>query len=235
MNDKSDFNKIVYIIIAVLFVVIIFIAVSVALKNNRELKNNEEESTIVFETVTEKEVSTNEAQISEIKEGNLPSLQELSEAGLENVMQTSKINQQFNLYNYEIKDGEIIYSYLANAVTNGERLYVRAKQMTEDEYNNMLPANDVQTGNIDNVTVVFNNRNVYYVREGLDLPEYIKKSVDDGKIVVRYDDNSIGELLPMQQMMWYNNGIGYTLESIRRSYNYEDMLKLTEDFFNASK
>lgn len=39
----------------------------------------------------------------------------------------------------------------------------------------------------------------------------------------------------MTQIMWYDNGIGYTLESISRTYTIDDMTGLLKDFINSTK
>ncbi len=232
MESKSNFNKLIYGIIAILLVIIIAVAARIAVKNGRDAETVNTEDT---ESITGGIVQGQEAEISEIEEGDLPTDAELEENGLENVMQTSKINQQFNLYNYEItEDGGIKYNYLANAVTNGERLSVTAKAMTEDEYNEMLPKTKAQNNNVDGIDVVYNDRNLYYTVDETEVPEYVKNAEEAGNVVVRYG-NSLGELLPMQQLMWYKDGIGYTLESISRNYTYDDMAALAHDFFEATK
>lgn len=232
MESKSNFNKLIYGIIAILLVIIIVVAARIAVKNGSEVESVNTEDT---ESITRSIVQGQEAEISEIEEGDLPTDAELEENGLENVMQTSKINQQFNLYNYEItEDGGIKYNYLANAVTNGERLSVTAKAMTEDEYNEMLPKTKAQNNNVDGIDVVYNDRNLYYTVDETEVPEYVKNAEEAGNVVVRYG-NSLGELLPMQQLMWYKDGIGYTLESISRNYTYDDMAALAHDFFEATK
>lgn len=232
MESKSNFNKLIYGIIAILLVIIIVVAARVAIKNGKDVESVNTEDT---ENITKSIVQGQEAEISEIEEGDLPADAELAEYGLENVMQTSKINQQFNLNNYEItEDGGIKYNYLANAVTNGERLSVTAKAMTEDEYNEMLPKTKAQNNNVDGIDVVYNDRNLYYTVDETEVPEYVKNAEEAGNVVVRYG-NSLGELLPMQQLMWYKDGIGYTLESISRNYTYDDMAALAHDFFEATK
>lgn len=232
MESKSNFNKLIYGIIAILLVIIIAVAARIAVKNGSEVESMNTEDT---ENITRSIVQGQEAEISEIEEGDLPTDAELEENGLENVMQTSKINQQFNLYNYEItEDGGIKYNYLANAVTNGERLSVTAKAMTEDEYNEMLPKTKAQNNNVDGIDVVYNDRTLYYTVDETEVPEYVKNAEEAGNVVVRYG-NSLGELLPMQQLMWYKDGIGYTLESISRNYTYDDMAALAHDFFEATK
>lgn len=229
MNEKSNFNKNVYIIIGILIAVVVVVAVYMAISNNKSevQKNSETINGIEY-------VENTEAQKSEIEEGDLPGDSELKAAGLENVMQASKINEQFNLNNYEITENGIKYNYLANAVTNGERLSLTAKAMTEDEYNEMLPKAKMQENTINDLTVVFNDRNLYYTVDGTEPPAYIKKAEEEGNVVVRYG-NSLSELLPMQQMMWYADGIGYTLESIARTYTYDDMAQLTKDFLSNAK
>lgn len=240
MEGKFNFNKLVYTIIAVLLVIIIIVAVSIAVKNGSEVvsndsNDNEEVSVTEDSGVTNGILQGQEAEISEIEEGDLPTDEELAEYGLENVMQTSKINQQFNLYNYEItEDGGIKYNYLANAVTSGERLSVTAKAMTEDEYNDMLPDEKAQNNTVDGIDVVYNDRSLYHTVDETQVPEYVKNAEEAGNVVVRYG-NSLGELLPMQQLMWYKDGIGYTLESISRNYTYDDMAALAHDFFEATK
>ena len=232
MESKSNFNKLIYGIIAILLVIIIVVAARIAVKNGSEVESVNTEDT---ESITRSIVQGQEAEISEIEEGGLPADAELAEYGLENVMQTSKINQQFNLYNYEItEDGGIKYNYLANAVTNGERLSVTAKAMTEDEYNEMLPKTKAQNNNVDGIDVVYNDRTLYQTVDETEVPEYVKNAEEAGNVVVRYG-NSLGELLPMQQLMWYKDGIGYTLESISRNYTYDDMAALAHDFFETTK
>lgn len=231
MKEKISFNKTIYVIIAVLIVVIIVTAGFIAISNSR---NNRDNDTVQFENSDVEYNQKTEAEISEIEEGKLPSDNELSELGLENVMQTSKINKQFNLSNYEVSDGGMKYNYLASAVTNGERLSVTAKAMTESEYNEMLPTAKAQEGTINDMAVVYNDRNLYYTTDGAELPPYVKNAEEAGNVVVRYG-NSMSELVPMQQIMWYADGIGYTLESIARNYTYEDMAQLAEDFFGEAK
>ena len=231
MKENMSFNKIIYLIIAVLIAVIILTAAFIAISNSR---NNGDSNTIQLENSAVEYNKNTEAEVSEIEEGKLPSENELSELGLEKVMQTSKINKQFNLSNYEVLDGGIKYNYLASAVTNGERLSITAKAMTEGEYNEMLPTAKAQESNIDDVAVVYNDRNLYYTTDGAELPPYVKNAEEAGNVVVRYG-NSTSELIPMQQLMWYSNGIGYTLESIARNYTYEDMAQLAEDFFSEAK
>ncbi len=231
MKEKLSFNKIVYIIIGILIAVIILTAIFIAVNN----KSTDVETLETDNGGSDVEYHVNtEAEISEIEEGDLPSKSELSELGLENVMQTSKINQQFNLNNYEITDNGIKYNYLANAVTNGERLSITAKAMTEAEYSEMLPKAKAQNGTVGDVDVVYNNRSLYHTTDETGLPAYIKKAQEAGNVVVR-EGNSLSELLPMQQLMWYSDGIGYTLESIARNYTYDDMAALAEDFFNQVK
>lgn len=229
MKKKMDFNKIVYAIIAFLFIVIIITAVSIAIKNRNDVKDILEIENSMIEAKGKRE-----AEISEIEEGDLPSKEELVSVGLEDVMQASKINKQFNLYNYEMEDGGIKYNYLANAVTNGERLSISAKVMTEEEYKKMLPEAKMQKDIVDGIEVVYNDRSLYYTVDGEDLPGYVKNALDAGNVVVRYG-NSTSELLPMQQIMWYTDGIGYTLESISRNYSYEDMAELVKDFLSEVK
>lgn len=231
MKENMSFNKIIYLIIAVLIAVIILTAAFIAISNSR---NNGDSNTIQLENSAVEYNKNTEAEVSEIEEGKLPSENELSELGLEKVMQTSKINKQFNLSNYEVLDGGIKYNYLASAVTNGERLSITAKAMTEVEYNEMLPTAKVQESTIDDVAVVYNDRNLYYTTDGAELPPYVKNAEEAGNVVVRYG-NSTSELIPMQQLMWYSNGIGYTLESIARNYTYVDMEQLAEDFFDEVK
>lgn len=229
MKKKMDFNKIVYAIIAFLFIVIIITAVSIAIKNRNDVKDVQEIENSMIEAKEKRE-----AEISEIEEGSLPSKEELVSVGLEDVMQASKINKQFNLYNYEMEDGGIKYNYLANAVTNGERLSISAKVMTEEEYKKMLPEAKMQKDTVDGIEVVYNDRSLYSTVDGEDLPGYVKNALDAGNVVVRYG-NSTSELLPMQQIMWYTDGIGYTLESISRNYSYEDMAELVKDFLSEVK
>ncbi len=229
MKKKMDFNKIVYAIIAFLFIVIIITAISIAIKNRNDVKDIQEIENSMIEAKGKRE-----AEISEIEEGGLPSKEELVSVGLEDVMQASKINKQFNLYNYEMEDGGIKYNYLANAVTNGERLSISAKVMTEEEYKKMLPEAKMQKDTVDGIEVVYNDRSLYYTVDGEDLPGYVKNALDAGNVVVRYG-NSTSELLPMQQIMWYTDGIGYTLESISRNYSYEDMAELVKDFLSEVK
>lgn len=231
MKENMSFNKIIYLIIAVLIAVIILTAAFIAISNSR---NNGDSNIIQLENSAVEYNKNTEAEVSEIEEGKLPSENELSELGLEKVMQTSKINKQFNLSNYEVLDGGIKYNYLASAVTNGERLSITAKAMTEGEYNEMLPTAKAQESTIDDVAVVYNDRNLYYTTDGAELPPYVKNAEEAGNVVVRYG-NSTSELIPMQQLMWYSNGIGYTLESIARNYTYEDMAQLAEDFFSEAK
>lgn len=229
MKKKMDFNKIVYAIIAFLFIVIIITAVSIAIKNRNDVKDIQEIENSMIEAKVNRE-----AEISEIEEGSLPSKEELVSVGLEDVMQASKINKQFNLYNYEMEDGGIKYNYLANAVTNGERLSISAKVMTEEEYKEMLPEAKMQKDTVDGIEVVYSDRSLYYTVDGEDLPAYVKNALDAGNVVVRYG-NSTSELLPMQQIMWYADGIGYTLESISRNYSYGDMAELVKDFLSEVK
>ncbi|MDO4300694.1 MAG: hypothetical protein Q4D26_04790 [Clostridia bacterium] len=233
MEKKIDFNRAIYLIMAVLLVVIILTAVFIAVSNGKGADSAGEGATDTNRFVTEFNKNT-EAKISEIEKGDLPSPEELNSVSLDNVMQTDSINEQFNLSNYQINDGSIKYNYLANAVTSGERLSVTAKAMTEEEYNEMLPKQRGESNTIDDISVVYNDRSLYYTTEGGELPSNISESEEKGTVVVRYG-NSLSELLPMQQMMWYADGIGYTLESIGRNYTYDDMAKLTEDFFNKVK
>lgn len=231
MKENMSFNKIIYVIIAVLIAVIIVTVTFIAISNS---KNNVDSNTVQLENSAVEYNQKTEAEVSEIEEGKLPSENELSELGLEKVMQTSKINKQFNLSNYEVLDGGIKYNYLASAVTNGERLSITAKAMTESEYNEMLPKAKAQKSTIDDVDVVYNDRNLYYTTDGAEPPAYVKNAEEAGNVVVRYG-NSTSELVPMQQLMWYADGIGYTLESIARNYTYEDMAQLAEDFFGEAK
>ena len=232
MGNKSDFNKIVYGIIALLLVIVILTAAVIAVRNS---KNNGSTSEETFEQTTmEGVIQGQEAEISEIEAGALPTDNELKEAGLIGVKQTNAINQQFNLNNYEITDNSIKYNYLANAVTSGERLSITARVMTEEEYNEMLPKAKAVNNTVDNVNVVYNDRSLYNAVDGEELPGYIANAEKEGNVVVRYG-SSIGELLPMQQIMWYQDGIGYTLESVSRNYTYDDMAALLHDFFEAVK
>lgn len=232
MKEKISFNKVVYTIIGLLIAIIIVTALFIALNNSKSANVETVESDNAGIDV-EYNVNT-EAEKSEIEEGDLPSEGELKEVGLENVMQTSKINEQFNLNNYEITDDGIKYNYLANAVTNGERLSITAKAMTEAEYNEMLPKAKAQNGTVGDVEVVYNDRSLYHTTDRTNLPQYIKNAEEAGNVVVR-EGNSLSELLPMQQLMWYSDGIGYTLESIARNYTYDDMAALADDFFNQVK
>lgn len=237
MKFKMDFNKAVYIVIAFLLIIIVIIAVTIAGKNKKEAEEAKDTLNIMEEMKENMEAEKDEngdAVISEISEGDLPSAEELEKANLSNVMQSNKINDQFNLYMYEIIDEGIKYSYLANAVTNGERLSITAVPMSEEEYNEMLPTSKVQNNVIDNINVCYNDRNLYYTIDESNVPEYIANGEKEGNVVVRYG-NSTSEFLPMQQIMWYSDGIGYTLESISRNYTYEDMSKLLQDFFNSVK
>lgn len=233
-NNKMDFNKTVYTIIGILIGIIIIAGIFIAISNNKKSTNEE---VVLNEPPSENNVEyhvKNEAEKSEIEEGDLPSDSELSGEGLENVMQTSKLNEQFNLSEYEITDDGIRYNYLANAVTNGERLSITAKAMSEEEYNEMLPKAKAQENTINDISVVYNDRSLYYTTsEDEELPAYIKKADEAGNVVIRYG-NSLSELVPMQQLMWYKDGIGYTLESIARNYTYEDMAALAEDFFESA-
>lgn len=231
MKDNFDFTKTIYILIGILLAMVIAVTAFVAISNRSTVEDtasDEAEETVVYNENTE-------AAKSQIEEGDLPTNDELKSVGLEAVKQTSKINEQFNLYTYEIADEGIKYSYLANAVTNGERLSLTAKAMSEDEFKSMLPKAKFQNGKVKDMDVVFNDRSLYSTTSEADgLPEFVKKAEEEGNVVVRYGD-SLSELLPMQQMMWYSDGIGYTLESIARDYTYEDMAALTEDYLNNAK
>ena len=66
------------------------------------------------------------------------------------------------------------------------------------------------------------------------MPQNVKDNEAKGNVVVRYG-NSTAELLPMTQIMWYENGICYTLESISRTYTTDDMTSLLKDFINSTK
>lgn len=233
MKEKIDFNKMVYTIIAVLIIVIIAVAAFIAIYNSKNAGTSDndiiqsDDDDVVYK-------EQYESPFSEIIEGDLPSESELAELGLEDVMQTNSINEQFNLSNYEIVDGGIKYNYLANAVTNGERLSITAKAMSEEEYEEMLPTAKAEENTIDDIDVVYNDRTLYYTVDETQVPDYVKKAEEEGNAVVRYG-NSLGEILPMQQLMWYSDGIGYTLESVARNYTYDDMAKLAQDFFEQVK
>ena len=231
MGKNLDFNKIVYTVIGVLLVVIVVGAAIIGVKSFSNTKKS-------YESAGQDEMvykgGKYEAKYSQIDEGELPKDSELAELGLENVKQTSKLNNQFNLDTYEINDGGIRYSYLANAVTSGERLYIYAKKMTEDEYKAMLPKAKSQNISVDGINGVFNDRTLYYTTDENSVPQNVKDNEAKGNVVVRYG-NSTAELLPMTQIMWYENGIGYTLESISRTYTSDDMTSLLKDFINSTK
>lgn len=231
MKGKLDFNKIVYGTIGVLIVVIVGATVISGISSMNQTKINNElsgQSEMVYKG------GKYEAKYSQIEEGNLPQESDLVSLGLENVKQTSKINDQFNLSTYDVYEGGIRYSYLSNAVTSGERLYIYAKKMSLDEYSNMLPKAKNKSDTIEGVNVVFNDRMVYFAPDKASVPENISENEAKGNVVVRLGENT-NELLPMQQFMWYDNGIGYTLESISREYTYNDMSEILSDFFDAVK
>lgn len=231
MGKNLDFNKVVYTVIGVLLVIIIVGAVIIGIKSINNTKKN-------YESVGKEEMvykgGKYEPKYSQIDEGELPKSSDLAELGLDNVKQTSKLNNQFNLDNYEINDGSIRYSYLSNVVTSGERLYIYAKKMTENEYNAMLPKAKNQNISVNGINGVFNDRTLYYTTNEESVPQNVKQNEAKGNVVVRYG-NSTSELLPMTQIMWYDNGIGYTLESISRTYTIDDMTGLLKDFINSTK
>lgn len=233
MSKKSvkKYNRNIYTLIAVLIIIIMAAVLVVIIKaTNQPQKQPQILDDIEVATYEEARVK-HEAEVSEIEEGSLPTAEELSALDLENVMQVSHITEQFNLNNYEELEGGIKYNYLANAVTSSERLSLYARAMTEEEYEEMLPTAKVQEDTVNDIDVVFNNRNLYYTSEDKELSQTIINAEETGNIVIRYG-NSTSEFLPMQQLMWYHNGIGYTLESINREYTIEDIEKLAEDFFS---
>ncbi len=232
INKKINKNKNIIILIIILVVILVLALTISALKQDRsgspviteeEPQDNEEEPK-----------KPREAEVSEIEAGELPSAEELGALGLDNVIQSPSITEQFNLSRYDEQDGGIRYSYLANKLTSGERLYVYARAMTEEEYDEMLPDGDTQTGSLGDGEATFNNRNLYHTTDDAKLSENVKRSEEEGKIVVRYG-NSTTEILPMQQLMWYKDGIGYTLESINRQYTIDDMLRLARAYIGESE
>lgn len=69
MESKSNFNKLIYGIIAILLVIIIAVAARIAVKNGRDAETVNTEDT---ESITGGIVQGQEAEISEIEEGDLP-------------------------------------------------------------------------------------------------------------------------------------------------------------------
>lgn len=233
MNEKN-FNKLIYAGIGVILAIVLIVVICTAVSNKKTDTADEgvgAQQEVVYNELTE-------ATVSEIDEGKLPSKGELADAGIEGVMQTSKINQQFNLRDYEVlEDGGIKYNYQASAVTNGERLSITAVAMSQEEYNDMLPKAKTQTTQIGEQTATFNDRSLYYTTdESAEIPTYIQKAEEADNCVIRYG-NSLSELLPMQQLMWYSEaeGIAYTLESIARTYTADDMVSLAQDFINNAE
>lgn len=232
MNKIIKKNKNIIILIAILVIILVFALIVSAVnktgKGTGGIVDDEPHNTIVT-----REPRT-EAEVSEIEEGALPADSELSALGLDDAVQASQITEQFNLSRYDEVDGSIRYSYLANKVTSGERLYVYAKAMSEEEYEDMLPTAKAQTDNIGDIEAVYNDRSLYYTSDDAEISEDTRSSEEAGNIVIRYG-NSTTEILPMQQLMWYDNGIAYTLESINRHYTIEDMTELAEAFIEAAE
>ncbi len=226
-------NKNVIVLIALLVVILVCALIISAFKQDRT-----DHSSIISEdsqgSVTYQREEPKEAEVSEIEAGELPSAEELGALGLNGVIQSKSITEQFNLSRYDEMDGGIRYSYLANKVTSGERLYVYAKAMSEEEYDAMLPTVNIKTGSIGDIDTVYNDRGLYYTSEDAEISESTKRSEEEGNIVIRYG-NSTTEILTMQQLMWYKDGIGYTLESINRQYTIEDMTRLAEALIDSAE
>ncbi len=232
INKAIKRNKNVIILIIILVIILIAALIVSAIRHDSSGTGNILESGS-DNTYTEEEPRT-EAEVSEIEAGALPSAEELSALGLDNVVQSPSITEQFNLDRYEELDGGMRYSYLASKLTAGERLYVYAKAMSEEEYEDMLPKGDTQTDNIDGTEAVYNDRGLYYTSEGAEISDSTRASEEEDKIVIRYG-NDTTEVLPMQQLMWYKDGIAYTLESINRHYTIDDMTRLAEAFLDSAE
>lgn len=224
MKFKISFNKLVYTIICVLVIFLIFI-LAFSIRETKK-RNGEYESNIYL---SEKE---NEESIYKFKEAVLPNKENLEKANLYGIRQTNKINEGIKLKDFEIEDNKVKYNYITKVVTTGERLSVTAEKMEEDIFNKSIPS-VAKSEEVKGKTIWFNERNLYFAKDGSKIPQNIQKASDEGRVVIRYGNNA-DELLPMKQIMWYEDGTKYTLECIAMDYDYEDMKIVLKDFLNTT-
>lgn len=212
-------NKLIYSVTAVVIIIAVIILIAVAIIN----KNS-------------KKVSTQEADKAQITAAPLPTEQELSSVNLENSDKAQYITDKFALSGYDIIDNGITYNYQASEVTSGWRLTLTAKAMNEADFNAALPKGDTQNAVFnENISAVFIDRTINYVSDSYQITPQLQQNIDDGKTELERGNSIERELIPVQRIYWYKDGISYTLESRYRSYTIDDMTKLVQAFLDSNK
>jgi hypothetical protein len=178
-------------------------------------------------------ITSVEAEQAEITPSQLPQASELKELGLENSDTAETITDKFALSGYNIEGKAITYNYQASAVTSGWRLSLKTEAMTEAEYKAQLPTFNVQTTQLDNgIEASFAESTLCYVSDDFVVGDNLQKSIDEGKTELKRGNSISQELIPIQRMYWYKDGIAYTLESQYRDYTLSDMKSLVTAFLN---
>jgi hypothetical protein len=213
MSKKS---KIIYSVVAVIAIILIGVVMGMLVKKGADVK-----------------VEEGVADVEAIK---LPKAKELKSILGKDIQQTDKLTDEYVLRNYttDETDKSITYFYQTHLATNGERLMLKAKSMTEDEFKTQYNDKNTQTENYAALDLTFVSKTLYSVPDDYTVPEAFQSMVDEGIAEIEYGNDMV-ESIGMQRMYWYEDGVGYTLTAYYHNFTFEDMAEIVHYFIDNRK
>ena|GEM_PF-3278192 len=219
----NKYRKTVIISVISVISVCIIIALFLSFKNNKSSS-----SSTVISDATEN-VQPNIDDKERITEAQpLPEKNYLKDNGFEGIMQSENLKDYF-FTKCDINDNLAVYNYQKNALTSGERLLIKVKKETEDEYNSSLKK--VETFVTDKGdTVSFKEVAINYVSDDFQINPAIEDAVNKGTAEVERGNSLEREIISAQRLSWYSQGYSYCIEARNLSFTKDDMLALYNDF-----
>ncbi len=214
-----------YIIFAVVAIIVLLVMVNmIMIKSNSSARVN-----------TSGENSAVKEMIENVK---LPDKSDLAPSRLENVEQADTIGDSRQLYDWEAKDGSVIYKYYDKSDTPGQSFTVTAKAVNIAEYELTLPVGDkVEKVNYDKYELTFYDRKIFYTADqNSPIPPVIQNNIENGHAEIRYN-GSIPELVSAQSVYWYDkdNGIAYNMEALSTEFTKDEMIAFAEDYIKNGR
>ncbi len=217
-------SKLVYIVVTALFVLLLAAITVIAVRNMRT-KHPEEDFYEYSETVT---VANDEPFVAEIEPAEAPDASELAAKNLEKAIVPDKITEKFALFSYDLQDGLLKLSYKSRAVANGERLYLTERSLHLDEYSSYIVEQHIKDAPVekDGKEFYYVDRTLNYVSDSYTPNEALLKAVEDGSTEIQKGNSVERELIPVQRLYWFEDGVEYELESQYRHFSFDEMYEL---------
>lgn len=222
MSKKS---KIIYTVSIAAAVVIVAAVIFMLIKNNSQNDGNTGEQTQI--------TTSDKADVDAIA---VPKNDEIKKITDGDIFQLDNLTDKYVLRNYQVdeEDNSITYYYQTHLATNGERLMIIAKPMTQEEFAAQVPAENIQTQNYKGIDLTYAYRTLYYLIDGEGVEAALQKMVDENVAEVEYG-NTMDEVIDMQKMYWYDNGVSYTMKAYYHNFSFEDMCDLVHYFIDNKK